>query len=169
MALTGSQRVLIGVILVGAMAIPLLWRQLYQDHRPTATMSWDATIAAMDQDPDRLLAFLAERTFVRDGRWDFRWMSEPFRHLWATLRFERGLGPSGPDTPTFDEVAMAYRAFALEDVGELVVKLERALAEGTRNPTEARACEKALAEARPRIMAARKSYMQAHRTELDTN
>lgn len=163
-----TARLLLAAVLTvgGALCAGMWWLAHRPDH-PVPTRAWDETMAAMDANPDVLLAFLAERTVVRDGQWDFRWMPAPWQHVWATLRFERGSGPPGPESPTCDEVAAAYRAMGLDEVAGQALQLGEALAGGESHAAEAKACVKAIGAARPRILAARRAYLEVHRQELE--
>lgn len=162
-----SRILLVVVLAIGAVGCPIMWHLYTCPDRPATSRAWDATMAAMDEDPAVLQAFLAERTFVRDGAWDYRWMPAPFQHVWATLRFERGCGPSGPESPTIAEAAEAYRAMELDDVADLVLRLGEALAGGDRRRTEVATCRQAITAARPRILAARRTYLEAHRQDIE--
>lgn len=162
MPLSFPQRLLIGAGGLALVTAPILWLRLGDDGRIAPTRAWEETVAAMDANPDVLLAFLAERTFARDGTWDYRWMSVPFQQVWATLRFERGMTRPGPDSPTFDEAAAAYRAMGLDEVADLVNRLGQA-----QDGAEAQASARAIVAARPRILTARRTYMETHRAELE--
>lgn len=162
-----ARLLLVIVLTVGGAMCAGMWFLAHRPDRPAPTRAWDETMAAMDANPDVLMAFLAERTVVRDEAWDFRWMPLPWQHVWSTLRFERGSGPPGPDNPTYDEVAAAYRAMGLDEVAGQALRLGEALAGGERHAAQAKACITAIGAARPGILAARRAYLEAHRQELE--
>jgi hypothetical protein len=124
----------------------------------------------MQDPPSLLLHFLAERAQDAHGRPDWRLLPEAGRHLWSTLVFEY-LGPvpetppvpGGLPAPTLDQVSEAYTSLGVPEAAGLVQNMRDAVAAGKDAASPFRQFKKLL----PRIAAARSTYVEAHRAELD--
>lgn len=164
-------RLLIALILIVMAVSPVLWWKSGQDERPVPTRSWADTLTAMDKNPDVLQAYLAERTVTRNGVWDYRWESEPFRHVWATLRFDRGLPgmpQSSPESPSLSEVAQAYQAMGLGDLADRILGLPDVVDDAASRRIVQGFLQEYAAASTARL-AARKTYLETHRAQLDTH
>jgi hypothetical protein len=139
----------------------------------TPQREWAATLAAMEQDPSRMLLFLAERQTGREGTWDYRWLSEPGRHVWATIRFEMALPtppfPEAADSalPTLAEISAGYHAMNLDELATEAETLQHLQALGTASNARHAASVQVFTAAAGRIAAARTAYCVAHRAELE--
>lgn len=135
---------------------------------------WDDTIASTTEDPAGWLLFLGERQIAADATWNWRRLPEAARHVWASTNFELRLPyppePAGTDSglTSYAEAAEAYEAMDIDEAAVLVRAMRNNLpAAQAKAGAGWTASSARLVAMRPRLVAARTAYAQAHRAELD--